>query len=339
MTKKITDLPIELRVKIYDQCTTMSLLNFGEAKPSFIPEIVKYSKDKNKLWFAATAGFPIWIKTMARLGFNIDTKDKDQWTALHYATCKCDPNVMSTLINVGANLNIKDRHWTALHWATFNKDPKCLKLLIKAGANVNIKDSLGLTALNHAIFGNHESFKILIDSGADVNTQDNRGLTILHHLATIHKDDNNEIDLLIKAGADVNRRDQNEETPLFWYVRNTNNDLNMLKLLKAGANVNARDRFGWLALAWAIDCGKPHVMQILIDRGANVNDVVNESTGTTMLHFSVLRLNCVDCAKVLLKNGANPSAKDSSGMTALDLVHINHPHESAMSELFSHYVR
>jgi Ankyrin repeat len=109
MTKKITDLPIELRVKIYDQCTTMNLLNFGEAKPSFIPEILKATKKASVFWFEAAANkFPNWIRTMIRLGHDINTKDNFGRAALHLAA---DHDIVKALINAGADLKCTKRLW------------------------------------------------------------------------------------------------------------------------------------------------------------------------------------------------------------------------------------
>jgi ankyrin repeat protein len=58
-------------------------------------------------------------------------------------------------------------------------------------------------------------------------------------------------------------------------------------------------------------------LQFLIEKcGENVNQVNNEHDKATALHFAVLAQN-LDNVKLLLKHGANPSARDTIGNNAM----------------------
>ncbi len=83
------------------------------------------------------------------------------------------------LISSGVDVNAKnDDGWTALHWASRNGHTEIVKLLIKAWASVNTKNNYGLTALMLAsMYGHTEVAKFLINSVADVNIKNNNDKT------------------------------------------------------------------------------------------------------------------------------------------------------------------
>jgi ankyrin repeat protein len=67
---------------------------------------------------------------------------------------------------------------TALFWAACGNDQEILKLLLAKGANVNMKDSIDQTPLIHAAScGSLENVKILLASGADKNLKEYDGKT------------------------------------------------------------------------------------------------------------------------------------------------------------------
>jgi ankyrin repeat protein len=89
------------------------------------------------------------------------------------------PVLMKTLVNQGANVNATDSgNNTALFWAACGNDQEILKLLLAKGANVNMKDSIDQTPLIHAAScGSLENVKILLASGADKNLKEYDGKT------------------------------------------------------------------------------------------------------------------------------------------------------------------
>lgn len=86
-----------------------------------------------------------------------------------------DNLILKELIKAGANLDIKDRDGnTALHYIADYGGILLLKELIKAGANVNIQDGNGCIPLQNALYSRNKEMTIeLINSGSDINLKNN----------------------------------------------------------------------------------------------------------------------------------------------------------------------
>ena len=66
-----------------------------------------------------------------------------------------------TLIELGANINHKDSEGTSLiHYAVFSENERIVELLINSGVDLKIKDQYGLTPLVYSLKGKN---KIIID--------------------------------------------------------------------------------------------------------------------------------------------------------------------------------
>lgn len=138
------------------------------------------------------------------------------------------------------------------------------------------------------------------------------------------------IKLMIEKGADINAKDKLECTPLYYSI-----DLNSRKLMKLliekGADVNGKTNGGSTALRPAVwkathsknDESKKQYLEIiryLVSQGADVNiseKVFNEPDET----FLMLAVGAGDCetSKLLIELGADINAKNSQGLTALDI--------------------
>ena len=81
----------------------------------------------------------------------------------------------------GADVNAKDDNgWTPLHWAAGIGHKEVSEYLITMGADVNAKTSLGSTPLHGAAMGGHKEIaERLIAKGTDVNAQSEKGRTPL----------------------------------------------------------------------------------------------------------------------------------------------------------------
>src|SRR5438034_6181264 len=65
-------------------------------------------------------------------GANVHGKDKDEWTALHWAAMSGQQAVVGLLLEKGANVNGKDKdEWTALHWAAMSGQQAVVGLLLE----------------------------------------------------------------------------------------------------------------------------------------------------------------------------------------------------------------
>ncbi|MFU8864507.1 MAG: hypothetical protein ACNA7O_11365 [Rhodobacterales bacterium] len=119
------------------------------------------------------------------------------------------------------------------------------------------------------------------------------------------------LDALLNAGADPNALWDNGTTALFWC------DAGAAEvLLRHGAQATHRDAMGWTALDYTRD---PDMMRLLVEHGANVNDLATGSVGQpsrTPLQGALLARDTLK-AQTLLDLGADPHKADSAGFPTL----------------------
>jgi ankyrin repeat protein len=101
-------------------------------------------------------------------GFNVNTKDKDGYTALLIAAEKGDFEMAHLLVEKGADVNAKDKDgYTALMYVAYAGNLEIAKILIKNGADVNVRDKDGWTALMFSRVGKKTDItELLKKSGA-----------------------------------------------------------------------------------------------------------------------------------------------------------------------------
>ena len=215
---------------------------------------------------AATNGNIEVVKQHLASGTDVDVKDEEGATPLHYAATK---EITELLIANGADVNAKDKYGrTPLHYAV---DREIAELLIANGANVNAKDGDGETPLDltnteiadllrehggkHGVIngaaadGDIEAVKKFLAVGTDVNTKDGWEWTPLHYAAIRgHKEI---AELLIAKGANVNAKEQDGYTPLHLARRGHKEIVELL--IAAGADVNAKGDDGRTPLDMADD--------------------------------------------------------------------------------------
>jgi len=122
------------------------------------------------------------INMLANLKLNINAKDRDGLTPLHWAAINSASEEISVLANLGANAEAQDSFGkTPLHWAQ-SKEAVCA--LNALGVNLNVKDNDGGTPLHEAACrANLSSMIALANLNANLDITDNDGLTPLQQLA------------------------------------------------------------------------------------------------------------------------------------------------------------
>jgi ankyrin repeat domain-containing protein 27 len=121
---------------------------------------------------------------------NINSKTNDKHhTMLHIASIYNVPKMITTLMNLNANLNARDINlWTSLHHAAYRGHQKVLFLLLHGKSEINSTTNDKKTALILAAMNGHDCcVKALLyfsdhsNLGIDLNAQDVDGNTAIHY--------------------------------------------------------------------------------------------------------------------------------------------------------------
>jgi len=106
----------------------------------------------------------------------IEATDGYLRTALILATLHKNEDLLSWLIEQGANVNHQDRNGdSALHFAGQEKNEAAAKLLLKAGADLNVVDIHGNAPLWRAVFNARDDLRIVnlyVQGGANLDGLD-----------------------------------------------------------------------------------------------------------------------------------------------------------------------
>lgn len=86
-------------------------------------------------------------------------------------------------------------------------------------------------------------------------------------------------------------------------------------MLTYGANVDATDRYSFPPLRRTVDQGHLALAELLIRNGADVT--TRDSSGVTLLHV-LARTDNIMIAELLIAEGTDVNAMDSFGFTPLD---------------------
>jgi ankyrin repeat protein len=253
------------------------------------------------------------IKDLLDKGARATTASEDGTTALMHATLLCNTETMRLLLDRGADVNSSNKDGaTALMWAV--GDLEKAKLLVDRGANVNAKAATGHTPLLMAA-GCADSLavvKVLLDKGADAKVA-SRGYTPLMAGAG-----NREVvRLLITKGVDVKAANTVGWTAL--HAAAFCGETGAVKdLLDHGASVASRENLqGRTPLIWAAARASSEVVKLLLDHGADACDKESFNGSTALIWASASDKGNRETIDVLLSKGADPSAKDRNGDTAL----------------------
>lgn len=114
------------------------------------------------------------------------------------------------------------------------------------------------------------------------------------------------------------------DTPLHWPAHNGYVEI-VAMLLDAGADVEA-DEINWIGgkpLHWAAE-HEPATTRLLLERGANVNSRNELAKSpcfgrTPLMHNAAQRNDCSEATELLLNSGADVTATDPAGQTALTI--------------------
>ena len=159
-------------------------------------------------------------------------------TPLHYGCLGGHIPIVEYLISKGANIETKDDDGTSLiHFASMGGILSVVQNLIeKLTVDINIKDNYEKTPLHYACENGHlQNVEYLYSKGADMEANDYDGRTPLHYACQGHLPI---VEYLLSKGANIEAKDDQEDTPLHYAIMY--GDIDVIKyLLSKGAHKNA----------------------------------------------------------------------------------------------------
>jgi len=202
------------------------------------------------------------------------------------------------------------------------KSLSAAKKALDAGADPNAVDDEGVSALHHAVQRRKlDLAELLVSRGANLDMRDREdGYTPLHVLCKSKSGVMSKAEIaaalwLIEKGSDVGATSDGNETPLHLAAASGSHEV-IEALLAKGAKPT-RDKWGNMPLHRCLSTNERDtwVWEKLLASGCSLEDF-NDSHETPLLeaqvcwnHFAV---------KWLLAKGADRSAKDGEGKTALE---------------------
>jgi hypothetical protein len=183
--------------------------------------------------------------------------------------------MVRTLIEQGADINVRDKeNRTPLHWAVVAGHDLTVRTLIELSADKDARDKSNRTPLHWAVVAGHDlTVRTLIELGADKEARDTFDQTPLHLAALAEQD--HVVRTLIELGADIEVRNQDDRTPLH-VAAEQGEDLVVRTLIELGADKEARDQDNLTPLHVAVEQGYLAVVQALVEGGANIHALVQE---------------------------------------------------------------
>ena len=185
-------------------------------------------------------------KLLKKKGVDINKRDSNKRTALHWAVLSDNSSIVSMLLDKGADPNLKDSDGkTPLYFATIKANYYIIKNLIRKGGDVKIlynKRTLLHIASNKYIAKNVSKriLGLFIDKGVAINAQNRSGMTALHSIAESGSAYNAKF--LIEKGAKLEIKDSAGWTPLFRAAIYGSSSM-VLLLVKKGANKKIKDKY------------------------------------------------------------------------------------------------
>lgn len=248
--------------------------------------------------------------------------DANALNALHAAVRGGHENLVYLMLLRGVSLSKKDQGEQPIHLAAHLGYERIVTLLLQRGANMNALNEKGYTPLQLAVDQGHlPVVNSLLDAGVDVNATSmyvDPALWI-----AVSKGHANIVRALIRHGANISLR-LRATNILHHCALRAHNATVVDALVEAGVDIEARDTGncavagGASPLSIACALANYEIALGLLRNGANIESR-REDDATPLIAASWNRHSTV-MIDLLLKWGADETAVDKDGKTALDII-------------------
>ncbi|MEE1059293.1 MAG: ankyrin repeat domain-containing protein [Treponema sp.] len=284
-------------------------------------------------------------KILLDAGANVNAKDNLGKTPILVIIPEDKRNdIYDLLITYKADVAKKDMYGdTVLHIASMtNVSEALLKKLVAAGAEINARNKDGVTPLALAIRNNIITHaKFYAENNADINSMDKKGntpltlalksdetllKTILHkknilsldsngntplHVAIIKDANLQKLQYIISLTDDVNARNAEGNNALYLSILKNRQRLGEMLLAK-NADIFSSNNKNYSPLRLALKAGGSVMNWIITSQTIKACD----GSKNTVLHYAA-EWGLEDAIELLIKKGADISAKNASGETPL----------------------
>ncbi|KDQ19810.1 hypothetical protein BOTBODRAFT_378531 [Botryobasidium botryosum FD-172 SS1] len=239
------------------------------------------------------------VRLLLKLGAHVDENDADGCQPLHSAAKYMGASALSH---------------------SFHAHPEIMSTLLEAGAELDPRDRYGNTPLSLAMIGGlASSVRFLLSVGADPTKYGQTSCPVPQYLIDVFNcaGEADAVATLLTASEDVNDRDENDSRPLeraAWL----GSPAAVKALLHAGADPNLPGRCGVRALHFAAELmchpDGEETVAALLQAGAEVD--ARDGDEVTPLIYAAAKGSSA-AVLALLNAGANPSLHDKWGCSPL----------------------
>ncbi|KAH0613551.1 uncharacterized protein H6S33_005437 [Morchella sextelata] len=277
------------------------------------------------VWAADRGHYPLIAYLLTTPIICVNAADPLGVTALHKASINGDAAVVRLLLENGADVHAIETKMgaTPLHWAALYARREIVQVLVAAGADVNrVSGVSARTPLQMACVARHglEGRWVRlggVGEGVDIGELQERAETAVVEV----------VSALLAHGAHTWVRDNTGKTVLHLAVKHVgkwghHGSTLPQVLIEAGAEMGVLDHLGWTELQTAALYGCVSVVQMLLEKGAKIED----ANPATALHVAVHH-GKVEVVRLLLEKGADVDVRDRKGKTPLHEAVLGAPPE------------
>lgn len=244
---------------------------FGPEHPDTVAvnnTLKSFDRTSSVIYSATKEGDLAKLRSLIKNGLNINNKDVNGNTPLHYAAVSGHINIVRLLLESGAIHNIE------------NKQGKTPLQLTEDSTIKNLLESVAKLFTAVKATDRWEVAELIAEEKSIVNAKENNGTSLLH--LAVHFGDRNILKLLLENGADASTVADKNSTPLHFAASEKNN-IKIVELLlqhvsrdKLKSFIDAKTMAGNTALHAAAKNGSLDIVISLLQNGGTYCITTNE---------------------------------------------------------------